>query len=151
MNTIKKNLLQHRLLSSVFVWSLVAIIAIAVRANAGRQEANEPIPQQEVTQVRAPEVEGPAQIVRFTLYDVGLFPREVHVSPGAVALHLEDVTERSVGLVIQDESAQQVAQLTRRAQRWRDQIRLRLTPGRYIVFEAEKPRNRATLFVDAEN
>jgi hypothetical protein len=152
MKTIKKNLLQYRLIASVFALSVVAVIAIAVKANAGRPETNQPPPRQEATQqVRSPEMDGPAQIVRFTLYDVGLFPREVYVSPGAVALQLEDVTERSTGLVIQDASNQQVAELTRRAQRWRDQIRVRLTPGRYTVYEAAKPRNRAILIVDAEN
>jgi hypothetical protein len=91
---------------------------------------------------------GPVQVVRFTLYDAGIFPREARVSAGQVGINIEDVTGNSVGLVVQNESRQAVGQIVRRLRQWRGGGRIALGPGRYQVFDASRPRNRATLIVE---
>ena len=93
---------------------------------------------------------GAEQVVRFTVYDVGIFPREAHASPGWVAIHIEDMSGKSAGLVVQSESRQTMGQVVRGQRQWRGHGRLRLEPGRYRIFDASRPESRATLIVDAQ-
>src|SRR5438128_1535471 len=44
---------------------------------------------------------GPIQNVRFTLYNGGIYPRQLHAKPGNVAIGVEDRTGNSLGLVIE--------------------------------------------------
>ncbi len=91
---------------------------------------------------------GPAQMVHFTIYDAGIFPKEVRVSAGVVALHIEDMSAGSSGLVVANESLETVAQVVRRPERRRDNAPISLVSGRYTVYDASRPRNRATLIVE---
>jgi len=95
-----------------------------------------------------PAPNGPAQMVHFTIYDAGIFPREERVSAGVVALHLEDMSGGSAGLVVASESLVTLAQVVRRPGRWRDNAQVSLVPGRYTVYDATRPMNRATLIVE---
>jgi hypothetical protein len=87
-------------------------------------------------------------MVRFTVYDAGIFPREARASAGLVALHFEDMSGGSAGLVVVGESLQTVGQVVRRPQRWRDNARISLVPGRYTVYDASRPTHRATLIIE---
>jgi hypothetical protein len=49
-------------------------------------------------------VRGAAQMVRFTVYDAGIFPSEARVRAGVVAIYVEDVSGSSTGLVVQRDS-----------------------------------------------
>ena len=91
---------------------------------------------------------GPAQMVRFTLYDAGIFPREARVSAGQVVIYIEDVSGNSAGLVVQNESSLTLGQVVRSQGQWRGSSRIALLPGRYEVFDASRPANRARLIVE---
>ena len=91
---------------------------------------------------------GPAQLVRFTVYDAGIFPKEVRVSAGSVVLRLEDMSGASAGLLVTGESLQTMGQVVRRPHHWRENARISLSPGRYTVFDPSRPANRARLIVE---
>jgi len=92
---------------------------------------------------------GPAQMVRFTLYDAGIFPREARVSAGQVVIYLEDVSGNSAGLVvIESTSRLTLGQVIRSQGQGRGSSRLAMVPGSYEVFDASRPGNRARLIVE---
>jgi hypothetical protein len=128
----------------VLVLGLLVLATVGVKARVWRNSA--PVPLQ--TQRLLPPERGPAQIVRFTIYDAGIFPKEERVSEGLVALHLEDMSGSSAGLVVASESLQTVAQVVRRQESWRDNARISLAAGRYTVYDASRPLNRAKLLVE---
>ena len=91
---------------------------------------------------------GPVQMVRFTGFDEGLRPSEVHASPGWVAVYFDDKTRvNSANLVIRSQSGTPLGQVVRRIGRTRGSTQLYLEPGRYQVFEPSQHRNSATLIV----
>lgn len=93
---------------------------------------------------------GPAQTVRFTLYDVTIQPREARVQKGRVILFLEDMTGASTGLVIEREvgGSRALAGRVERADRTRGKGELRLGPGTYRVYDSSRPESQATLIVE---
>jgi hypothetical protein len=94
---------------------------------------------------------GPVQNVRFTIYDGGIYPRQLHAKTGNVAIAIEDRSRGSVGLLIerQDGSANVlVGQVTRLVDRQRGRAQFRLDIGRYRVVDASRPNNRAELLVE---
>jgi len=93
-------------------------------------------------------VRGPVQNVRFTLYDVGIFPREIHVRSGVVALAIEDRTGQTSGLMIEREGGMGVGQVRRFSDHWRGRGQFRFEAGRYRVFDATRPANQAKLIVE---
>jgi hypothetical protein len=129
---------------TVAVLGLLVLATVGVKARVWPNSALVATSPQQLSPVEL----GPAQMVHFTIYDAGLFPREARVSAGAVALHLEDMSSGSAGLVVANESLQTVAQVVRRPQRWRDNARVSLVPGRYTVYDLSRPANRAILIVE---
>jgi hypothetical protein len=95
-----------------------------------------------------PAAVGPAQIVRFTVYDAGIFPREARASAGLVALQLEDMSGGSAELVVANESLQPVGQVVRQPHRQRADTHILLVPGRYTVYDPNRPTNQVTLVVE---
>jgi hypothetical protein len=91
---------------------------------------------------------GPAQVVRFTVYSEGIFPREARVSPGVSVICIEDMSENSAGLVLQNELRLTLGQVVRGPGQWRGQSRITLVAGRYQVFDASRPAHRAALVVE---
>lgn len=102
------------------------------------------------SQASAPQ-RGPVQVVRFTLYDVGIYPRESHVSHGSIAIIIEDLSGGSFGVVIErqrpGESPVRVGSV-QRSQHWRARNDLQLGPGQYEIYVPEHPNNRAVLIVE---
>jgi hypothetical protein len=97
-----------------------------------------------------PRALDPVQNIRFTLYDAGILPRELHLDKGLVSITVEDRTRQSTGLVIQREvgNAQIViGQVQRFTNHWRGRGEVRLTPGTYLISDASRPANRAKLVV----
>jgi hypothetical protein len=93
----------------------------------------------------------PVKVVRFSLYDVGIYPREVHVDHGLIALLIEDYWGSHAGVVVERETEsapQLVGRVEREGPHWRSQKELQLTPGRYQVYMAERPDNRALLVIE---
>jgi len=100
-----------------------------------------------VVQSPSPEPRGQAQIVHFTLYDVGIFPSEARANPGLVAIYIDDLSGDTQGLVIEREG-QRLGQVTRAQNRSRGRARIALGRGVYRVYDAGRPANRATLIVE---
>lgn len=93
---------------------------------------------------------GPVQVVRFTLYDVGIVPREARARAGLVAISIEDLSGGSAGLVLTRDRDRRIpaGQVTRSANHWRGREEIHLAPGRYEVFDSSRPGNQATLIVE---
>jgi len=92
--------------------------------------------------------QGPVQMIRFTVYDAGIFPKEARASRGWVAIHLQDMSGVSSGLVVLNESRQTLGQIVLDQRHWRANGRLHLEPGHYRIFDATQPRNWASLIVE---
>ena len=94
------------------------------------------------------QVVGPVQMVRFTVYDEGIRPAEAHVSPGWVAVYIDDRTTRnSASLVVKTELGIPLGQVVRRAGRTRGSTQIYLPAGRYRIHEASQLSSSATLIV----
>jgi len=97
-----------------------------------------------------PRALDPVQNIRFTLYDAGILPREIHAQNGLVSIAIEDRTGKSAGLVIErgvGNGRIAIGQVQRFTDHWRGRGQFRLTPGTYVIFDASRPANRATLVV----
>ena len=90
---------------------------------------------------------GPVQMVRFTVYDQGIRPAIAHVSPGSVAIYLEDRSSNATGLLIQNAAGATLGQVVRQQGKWRGSNKLILVPGRYQIFDSTRPTHAATLVV----
>jgi hypothetical protein len=96
----------------------------------------------------------PARFVKFNLFDLGIYPRELHVPKGLLSINIEDYSGGSTGLVVTretDPTPQQVGSVVRGTgggTGWRGQSEMKLDEGRYIVFMADRPDNRALLVVE---
>jgi hypothetical protein len=92
-----------------------------------------------------------ARFVRFNLFDQGIYPREIHVAQGLLAIAIEDYSGGTTGLVVERETGnapQQVGVVGRGDPPWRGKGEMRLAPGRYQVYMADRPDNRALLVVE---
>jgi hypothetical protein len=98
----------------------------------------------------APEPRGQAQIAHFTLYDVGIFPREERANPGLVVIYINDLSGNARGLVVEKESGQRAGQVNRMLGHDRGSSRIALGRGRYQVYDAGRPQYRATLIVEPD-
>src|SRR5260370_11170913 len=81
---------------------------------------------------------GPVHVVRFTLYDAGIYPREVRVDKGLVAIMIEDFSGSSGGLVVAPEIGSdrlRLGTVQRFEHHWTGRGELALTPGRYVGFD----------------
>jgi hypothetical protein len=90
------------------------------------------------------------QTVRFTVYDVGILPRQVKARAGNVALAIEDLSGANAELVVAKRingSAVAAGRVGRYPGSWRGRTVIRLEPGTYEVFDANRPNNRAELVV----
>lgn len=94
---------------------------------------------------------GPVRMIRFTLMDEGIYPREIRVQHGLLNIAIEDKTHSTSGLVIQritGSEESRVGEVKRFADHWRGRELIRLGPGRYRVFDASRPRNQSQLVVE---
>ena len=91
-----------------------------------------------------------AQTVRFTVYDVGILPRQAKARAGKVALAIEDLSGASAELVLAkiiNGAAVEAGRVGRSPGGWRGRTVVRLEPGTYEVFDSNRPNNRAELVV----
>jgi hypothetical protein len=79
---------------------------------------------------------GPIEVVRFSLYDVGIYPNEARVGKGMVAITVEDLSGGSTGLIVQQEKEQSLVTVgsVQRLDHWRARNEMLLEPGRYEVY-----------------
>jgi len=91
------------------------------------------------------------QVVRFTLYDVGIYPQEARANPGPITISIEDLTRSSTGLTIErvDENIRMPVGIADKAKElMRSRTQLVLSPGRYELADTARPGNRAVLIVE---
>jgi hypothetical protein len=92
----------------------------------------------------------PLQVVKFTLYDVGIYPREAHAEEGLLWIIIEDYSGGTTGLVVERETGnapERVGSVQRDGPHWRGKSDIRLGAGRYRVHMADRPANQAVLIV----
>ena len=95
-----------------------------------------------------PTMRGPTQVVRFTVYDAGIFPTEARVKPGSVVIRAEDLTGTAETLLVRTENHRVVGQIVRGESQWRGSARLTLDTGVYQVCDAGRFTKCATLNVE---
>jgi hypothetical protein len=135
----------HKRVWSALIIGSVLLTALVVVAIARSKRRNKETSQQ-LTVLR-----GPRQNVRFTLYQDGIFPQQLHAKPGNVIIGIEDRTGNSSGLAVQlqtDTLPVAVGQVTAALNESRGRVAFSLGAGRYIVFDASRPNNRAELIVE---
>jgi hypothetical protein len=96
-------------------------------------------------------VRGPIQNIRFTVYDVGIYPRSCRVGRGLVAISIEDRTGNSAGVLIERMEGNAripLGRVTRRVNELRGRERLRLEPGKYRISDSNPQSSDAVLTVE---
>jgi hypothetical protein len=143
--------------TAIVLITAVALTFTGFEINKRRSSNTEPpaslsTPAAPISAARSPSSEhrGQADIVHFTLYDVGIFPHEERASPGLVAIYINDLSGGSQGLVVENESGQRVGRVDRMQGRDRGRSRVALGRGRYQVYDAGRPKYRATLIVEPD-
>lgn len=94
---------------------------------------------------------GPVLMIRFTLMNDGIFPRELRVKQGLLNVAIEDKTNSTSGLVIHriiGNGESRVGEIRRFTNHWRGRELIRLVPGQYRVFDSSRPRIQAQLIVE---
>ena len=95
-----------------------------------------------------PLMRGPAQIVRFTVYDAGIFPTEARVKPGSVLIQAEDLAGTAETLLLRTQNNLVIGQIVRGESQSRGSARNTLTTGVYEVCEVGQRPKCATLNVE---
>lgn len=91
------------------------------------------------------------QVVRFTLYDVGIYPQEARANPGPITISIEDLTRSSTGLIIErvDENIRMPVRIADKGKELlRSRTQLVLSAGRYELADSARSDNRAVLIVE---
>jgi hypothetical protein len=143
------------LASFLFAGALASCVSLAfvTRAhNAGTRSPKAPVvvAPAALTQSGLSESEAP-QVVRFAVYDVGIYPYEAHASKGLIGVSFEDLSGGSSDVVVARETGatpETVSLIQHADHNPRGRNDLKLEPGRYRVYVADHPENRATLIVD---
>lgn len=155
MNTITQDK-KRSALGLMLILASASALFVARAYSGSESERRNPVP--EIVLPSAPssptphgESREPARGVRFNLYDVAIYPREVHVDKGLITISIEDYSGGSPGLIVERETPsapERAGQVARRGPHWRGKTEMRLVPGRYIVYMADRPANRALLVVE---
>ena len=92
----------------------------------------------------------PLKNIRFTVYDVALYPQELEVDAGRVAIAFDDRTGKNSGFVVQriTGNAERVGEINFPRDHGRTRGEVRLTPGRYRVFSPGRPEIQSILIVN---
>lgn len=143
-------------------WGLALVLVLccvgfAVRAHSGlkveavnftTQVSAQPLSTQSTQQGASGR---PARVVKFSLFEGGIYPREIHVDRGLLAITIEDYSGGTTGLVVEHEAGaalERVGEVQRNSPHWRGRGEMTLDPGRYHVSMADRPANRALLVVE---
>ena len=89
--------------------------------------------------------------IRFTVYDVGIYPEKMEVDAGRLSIVFDDRTGKHRGFVVErivGNGAERVGQITASRDHWRTRAQVRVEPGRYRVFVSDRPEIRSTLTVN---
>src|SRR5438128_11090177 len=126
------------ILSAVIVLFLITVVLGARIRKPRAAKRKEATPTSARETLAAPAAKhGPVQVVRFTLYDAGIYPRQIRVQKGLVAVTIEDLPGGTSGLVVQrvnGNARQSVGTVQRIHKHWRGQAEIQLEPGNYEVY-----------------
>lgn len=160
MNCVFRSGVKHSRLITFLLVALITAVALTftvLAMNRRLLSSTKPIASHfspaapiSVVQSRSQEPRGQAQIVHFTIYEEGIFPREERANPGLVAIYINDLSGGTQGLVVENESRQRVGQVRRIQGRDRGHSRIALGRGRYQVYDISRPQYRATLIVEPD-
>lgn len=130
----------------------VAVKAKTATAQVFPNARPAPLTSTTTSSLEVPQREsGPVRMVRFVLFDAGVYPRELHVQAGLINIAIEDKTKSTAGLVIERVSGSErsrAGEVRRFANHWRGKEIIRLSPGHYRVYDASRPGNQAKLIAE---
>lgn len=138
-------------LSRFVLFFLVATLLVASIVVVWRVNATESQSYVSANTTGTVPVRGPVQVLRFTVYDIGLYPQEARAKPGMVTISIEDLSGASSGLIIERiEASSRVpgGLVSKQTNRLRSRSEFFLPQGRYEVADASRPDNRALLIVE---
>jgi len=140
------------ILSAVIVLFLITVVLVAriLKPRAAKRKEATPTSARETLAAPAAK-HGPVQVVRFTLYDAGIYPRQIRVQKGLVAITIEDLSGGTSGLVVQrvnGNNRQSIGTVSRIEKSSRGREEIQLEPGNYELFMADRPNNKAQLIVE---
>lgn len=138
-----------RILRNGSIFTLVLITALTAAAIVGAlfKMSRSSSPVEAVT---VPASDRRVQVVRFTLYDTGIYPREARANPGRITISIEDLTGSSDGLTIERVDANgrvPLGAVNKSARSLRTRKELHLPAGNYELVDATRTANRALLIV----
>ena len=132
---------------SIVTFVLIAVLTAAAIVAALVKMSRSSSPVEAVT---VPASDRRVQVVRFTLYDTGIYPQEARANPGRITISIEDLTGSSDGLTIERVDANGRAPLgavNKSARSLRTRKELHLPAGNYELVDATRTANRALLIV----
>lgn len=135
-------------------WAICLSIVATLAAAAGaipRVGVKTPSPVRRMDIARVNPPRGPVQIISFTLYDAGIYPREVRARSGLVTVSIEDLSGTSSGLIVEHVVAGipvTVGVVNRVTNRLRARAELPLAAGQYVVSDGTRRSNQASLIVE---
>lgn len=93
----------------------------------------------------------PMRNIRFTVYDVGIYPQEMEVAAGRLSIVFDDRTGKHSGFAVEritGNGTEQVGQIRATTDHWRTRAQVRVVPGRYRVSVSDRPEIRSMLIVN---
>ncbi len=136
-------------LVGVTISSVATIAVIAGRGTSELREERVAAPEISVAAQRRSET-GPVQMIRFVVFETGIYPRELTIGKGLVNFALEDRTHSAAALVVERVEGSQVSRVGEihpTVSHSRGRGIIKLTPGRYELYEASRPTNRSVMTV----
>ena len=130
--------------------SFILIATLASTAIAGAAFLKFRHPSSVIQSSPAGPGERRVQVVRFTLYDTGIYPQEARANPGPITISIEDLTGSSDGLIIErvESTGRTPFGLMNKAPRLlRMRKELHLPRGNYELVDSTRKDNRALLIV----
>ena len=103
------------------------------------------------TQASAVADNEPLRNIRFTVYDVGIYPPEMQLDAGRFGIVFDDRTGRSTGFLVQritGDTPQVTARINAIANHPRSRGQVKLTPGLYRISDLDRPEIFSTLIVN---
>ena len=147
-NHLEENEMTQRFIAAAVLCVATAALVGVFALNGSRSSASNLTASNGAS--GAPPTTVAAQTIRFTVYDVGILPRQAKARAGKVALAIEDLSGASAELVVarmNNGAAEAAGRVRRSPGAWRGRTVIHLAPGTYEVFDANRPNNRAELVV----
>jgi hypothetical protein len=141
-----------RIVLSLIAVGLLYLITTVLVSHSRISNPNQPATDARASIAQGAGERGPVRMIRFVLWNDSIYPRSMRVNAGLVNLAIEDKTNMSEGLaveqVVMGGGQKRLITVRRVRNHWRGRELLRLTPGQYVVYDVSKPDNKADLTVE---